>query len=133
MLCFDIVVDLDPTSPLRNIDDIKNCINLLLENNASNIITGNLAKKSPYFNMVELDENGNAHLSKAPKHLITGRQSSPKVYEMNASIYVWRRNNLLENNSLWQNNTKFYEMPAERSIDIDSEIDFKFVDFLFSK
>lgn len=130
---FDIVVDLDPTSPLRTIEDIKKCVELLIQKNATNVITGTRARKSPYFNMVELDQNRIAHLSKKLDHKINARQQSPVVYEMNASIYVWWRNCLLEKDTIWQHNTAFYEMPYERSVDIDSEIDFNLVELLYNK
>ncbi len=132
-LHFDIIVDLDPTSPLRDLEDIKHCIDMLMNQNATNIITASPAKKSPYFNMVELDDRGIVHLSKNSQNLISGRQYAPKTYDMNASIYVWWRKSLLENNTLWQEKTMLYVMPIERSIDIDNEIDFTFIEFLASK
>ena len=49
---------------------------------------------------------------------------------MNASIYIWKRNILLDNNSLFLKNTHTYEMPEERSIDIDTEFDLKVVKLL---
>ena len=49
---------------------------------------------------------------------------------MNASIYIWKRNILLNKNSLFLKNTSIYKMPEERSIDIDSLFDFKIVKFL---
>ena len=60
------------------------------------------------------------------------RQTAPKVYEMNASIYIWKRNSLLKNN-LFNSQTTFYEMPVFRSIDIDSIFDFKIVKFIYEK
>ena len=51
------------------------------------------------------------------------RQSAPKVFDMNASIYIWRRPTLLKSNKLFSKNTGVYYMPPERSIDIDSIFD----------
>ena len=68
------------------------------------------------------------------------RQDAPKTYDMNASIYIWNRKTLLNSNSLVHSSKKgakkkiaIYEMPESRSIDIDSEFDFKLVKFLIKK
>lgn len=130
---FDIVVDLDPTSPLRNIDDIKNCLELLITSKSSNVITGCPARKSPYFNMVELDDANVARLSKPSKSGVFRRQDAPPVFEMNASIYVWNRAALDGNDSIWNADTRIYLMPQERSIDVDSEVDFELVKMLMNR
>ncbi|KKH61230.1 hypothetical protein DU75_09520, partial [Methanosarcina mazei] len=52
---FDVIVDLDATSPLRNISDISNVVTMLESNHVSNVITGTPARRSPYFNIVELN------------------------------------------------------------------------------
>ncbi|MFM9829170.1 MAG: cytidylyltransferase domain-containing protein [Sphingomonas sp.] len=127
---FDVIVDLDATSPLRLCDDINGAYRLLLEAGSGNVITGAPARRSPYFNLVELDERGFAHLSKVSKTPIVRRQASPKCYDMNGSIYVWYRDALLAGTSALADNTRLYVMPEDRSIDIDSELDFRFVDFL---
>ena len=57
-----------------------------------------------------------------------GRQSAPKVYAMNASIYVWHRHTL--ERGLWGGVTRLHVMPRARSIDIDSELDFRLVEIL---
>jgi CMP-N,N'-diacetyllegionaminic acid synthase len=52
---------------------------------------------------------------------------------MNASIYIWKRDTILEQSSLFLGKTGLYVMPEERSIDIDTELDFEFVEFLMRK
>jgi CMP-N,N'-diacetyllegionaminic acid synthase len=130
---YDVIVDLDPTSPLRNIDDIKNCITLLNEKEAPNVITAMPARRSPYFNLIEEYPDGRIGLAKTTETPITCRQDSPKCYDMNASIYVWSRNAILNNDSVFLDKTALYVMPDERSIDIDCELDFQFVEFLATK
>jgi len=128
---FDTIVDLDVTSPLRSTNDILNAVYLLENSDASNVITGTPSHRSPYFNMVELDDDGYVYLSKQLPNLITRRQDVPKCYDMNASIYVWKRKTLMESVHLFQPKTVLYEMPQERSIDIDSELDWKIVEWIF--
>lgn len=130
---FDIIVDLDPTSPLRTVQDIKNCIKLLVEKDAPNVITAMPARRSPYFNLIEVYPDGHVGLSKEPAQPITRRQDSPPCYDMNASIYIWKRDVLMENDSIFLERTALYVMPEERSIDIDHEIDFEFVEFIANK
>jgi len=130
---FDIHVDLDATSPLRTIDDIKNCIELLLENDYDNVITAMASRKSPYFNMVEIGPDKNVMLSKKLPDQIKRRQDAPQCYDMNASIYVWKRKILLSSDSVFNKKTGLYVMPENRSIDIDTESDFEYVSYLMEK
>ena len=130
---FDIIIDLDATAPLRIAADIIGSLELLTATNADNVITGTPAHRSPYFNLVEQDENGIVQLSKPLKDAVTRRQDSPKCFDMNASIYVWRRDALLNNPSLFASNTRLFEMPRERSLDIDSQADFEMVEWMMTK
>jgi N-acylneuraminate cytidylyltransferase/CMP-N,N'-diacetyllegionaminic acid synthase len=131
---FDVVVDMDATSPLRLVEDIRLSVNMFEQDEtAHNLITGAPARKSPYFNLVEVDNEGNTKLSKNLKNAVVRRQDAPKCFDMNASIYIWRRETLLGSSSVFLPKTILYEMPEERSVDIDSELDFEFVSFLASK
>ncbi len=130
---FDTIVDLDVTSPLREIEDIKNAVFLLETAHAQNVVTGCPSRRSPYFNMVEVSDTGTVKLVNPPSTPIVRRQDAPKTYDLNASIYVWNRDFLLSNQTLFHKHTLLYIMPQERSVDIDSELDFEFVDFLMKK
>ncbi len=130
---FDTVVDLDATSPLRVPDDIRAAVALLENEGGSNVITAMPARRSPYFNLVELNEDGTVHISKPPKTAVTRRQDAPKCFDMNASIYVWSRRALFANDTLFNADTRLYVMPEERSIDIDSELDFEFVEVIMAR
>lgn len=125
----DRVIDMDPTSPLRSGADIEAALNLLDEA-TDVVITAYPSDKNPYFNMVERQPDGNVRLVKSLAEGVASRQAAPKVYSMNASIYVWHRTTL--NTGLWSGRTRLYEMPRNRSIDIDSEIDFKLVEMLMT-
>lgn len=127
---FDVIVDLDATSPLRSVEDIQNAVALLEESGSGNIITAMPARRSPYFNLVELDGNGVVKLSKPLETPVVRRQDAPKCYDMNASIYVWKHHVLFDANTLFNADTKLYVMPEERSVDIDSELDFRIVELL---
>jgi N-acylneuraminate cytidylyltransferase/CMP-N,N'-diacetyllegionaminic acid synthase len=129
-LTFDIMVDLDATSPLRIPMDIVNAVRLLEERGVANVITGAPSRRSPYFNLVEVDDRGVARLSKKLDIPVVRRQDAPKCYDMNASVYVWCRDAFFTGTTIFNADTLLYEMPEERSIDIDSELDFSFVEFI---
>jgi CMP-N-acetylneuraminic acid synthetase len=124
------IVDLDPTSPLRDIADIEACLDLL-QPGVGVVITGYESDKSPYFNMVEPVPGGGFDLAKSLPTPIGRRQDAPMVYAMNASIYVWWETTL--DSGLFGPRTKLHVMPRERSIDIDSNIDFEMVELFMRK
>ena len=126
---FEILVDLDATSPLRNIEDINGAYDQLITEDADMLITASPCRKNPYFNMVE-KVNGRVKKVKELKPPPTRRQDAPAVYDMNASIYIWKRRPLLEYDTLFTEKTSLYVMPEERSVDIDTELDWEFVEFI---
>lgn len=130
---FDVLVDLDATSPLRMVSDIQGAVALLEKSGSGNVITGAPARRSPYFNLVEDRGDGTVGLAKVPARPILRRQDAPKCYDMNASIYVWTRSGILERDTLFHPDTRIFEMPEERSLDIDSELDFQVVEFIVSQ
>lgn len=126
----DTIVDLDPTSPLRETADIEACLSLLTPE-VDVVITAFPSEKSPYFNMVEEQPDGNVRLCKPPATAVYGRQGAPPVFSMNASVYVWHRRTLHMN--LWDGVVRLHRMPRERSIDVDSLLDFKLVELLMQE
>ena len=126
----DIFVDLDVTSPLRLASDITGAVALLRESGCRNVITGAPARRSPYFNLVEQRTDGSVGLSKSAEPPITRRQDAPRCFDMNASIYVWRVAPFLEQPAVFYPDTRLFEMPEERSIDIDSDLEFALVELL---
>jgi len=130
---FDVLVDLDATSPLRLPDDIINAVTMFETEGLSNLITAAPAHRSPYFNLVELGTDGVVRLSKPLPQQVVRRQDSPPCFDMNASIYVWRHDALFDEPALFRADTGLYVMPPERSRDIDSELDFAIVEFLMSR
>lgn len=131
---FDVVVDLDVTSPLRLTKDISGAVALLEASDATNVITGSPARRSPYFNLVERSSDGFAGLSKRPAGgTLIRRQDAPACFDMNASIYVWWRDALLRGGAVFMERTLLYEMPEDRSVDIDSALDFEIVRLLLEQ
>lgn len=130
---FSTLVDLDATSPLRLPEDIEGAVRLLETTGSSSVITASPSRRSPYFNLVETDLNGVVRLSKALPDGVTRRQDAPASFDMNASVYVWQRDIFMRDPKVFYENSRLYVMPEERSHDIDSELDFEIVQFLFER
>lgn len=123
---FDVIIDLDVTCPLRSINDIKQAYKIFKKEHSDNLLTVTYPRKNPYFNILEV-RNGKIRKLKKSKKKITSRQMAPKVYEMNAAIYIWKRKALFSSTPFLRNKTSLYLMPYERSIDIDNALDLKIV------
>jgi N-acylneuraminate cytidylyltransferase len=122
------IVDLQPTSPLRDTSDITNA--LLARPEAALTVSVREAGDNPYFNLVEQGADGWVHLSKGTGN--TRRQDAPAVYALNGSIYVWQRAALAHaaDRGLWSVNIGVYPMPRWKSVDIDDLEDFEYAQWL---
>jgi N-acylneuraminate cytidylyltransferase/CMP-N,N'-diacetyllegionaminic acid synthase len=119
------------TSPLRRPDDIVAAVALLeADPAAANVITAAPARRSPYFNLVERAPDGSVRLVRPSDPPILRRQDAPECFDMNASIYVWRRARLSAELPVVNQETRLHVMPEERSHDIDSELDWSIVTYL---
>ena len=130
---FDQIVDLDVTAPLRNLDDIRGFCAKLDSMEHGNLVSVCKARRSPYFNLIEPYKYGGYSLIRRTSTIVRS-QDAPECYELNASMYGWHRQALLggwDNVMSWD--TDIFEMPRERSWDIDDEHDLDIVEFLMSK
>lgn len=129
----DYVLDLDVSSPLRTHEDLLNAFKLFEEDSELiNTFSVNTAHKNPYFNMVELKQDGYVELSKKLPGLVKSRQQAPQVFEMNASFYYFRKDYFQNNyHGVFTPKTKAFVMD-HMCFDIDEPLDFEFMDFLLS-
>ncbi len=128
---FDIFVSLPATAPLREISDVEQCIAQFKNNVTDLVITVTAARRNPFFNMVKLDAEARASLlmeaSVRPEH----RQAAPYVYDMTTVAYVARPAFVLTYDSLFDGRVHAVSIPAERAIDIDTELDFRVAEYLY--
>lgn len=129
----DVFICISPTSPLRAVEDVEACIQLLLNSDADLVITVKPAERNPYFNMVVLDGAGYARLVIPPERPIHRRQDAPPLYDITTVAYAFRPEFVLSANSEFEGRVKAVVVPAERALDIDTELDFKFAEFLLSQ
>ena len=121
---YDIIVDLDITSPLRTISDLENVINKKKENRKVDVVfTVVNSRRNPYFNMVKLDDSNN--ITTVITSDFVARQQAPKIYDMNASIYAYESGFLREKviTSIFKGKTDIVEMYDTGVLDIDYEDD----------
>lgn len=117
---FDCVVLLQPTSPLRNVNDIKAVIGQF-DGNQEMIVTVNKSKANPYFNLYEQTKEGQLIKSKSGK--FTSRQALPECYVLNGAVYLISISTLNQKAMSEITLLEKVEMPMERSIDIDTKHD----------
>lgn len=121
---FDTFVSLPTTSPFRNVSDVRACMAALEADPATDIvITGRRAERSPYFNMVRLDEHDYAHVVIAPETHLVRRQDAPQVYDVTTVAYVSHPDFILRAANIWMGNVRLVEIPPERAMDIDTPHD----------
>jgi len=129
---YDYILDLDVTSPLRNLEDLQKALLIIEENpEALNLFSVNHALKNPYFNMVEKQENG--FYAQCKKGEFLSRQDAPNVYELNASFYFYNRRFFTEGYpTAITDRSLIYKMP-HICFDLDHPIDFEFLSFLMKE
>ena len=128
----DIYVDLDCTSPLRDVADISKAIQQFISSNCDAVFSICESRKNPYFNMVEL-RDGSLEISKKHTTEIVRRQDCPIVYDHVASIYILSPAYLRSGNGLLSGNTSGYLIDQNKSYDVDSIDDFNLVEYLMKK
>ncbi len=126
---YDYVMLLQPTSPLTIIKDIDGCIEFCIDFNAKATISVTEPNKTPYW-MFKMGKNNNLKPVLGNKYLHYRRQDLPSTYIPTGAIYIAESIWFLDNRSFYSESTKGYVIPRERTLDIDTEPDFKLFEFL---
>lgn len=129
---FDWLLLLQPTSPLRSHKDIDGIIEFCRAQKALSAVSICEVTKHPYW-MFKKKNNFKLKAFIKNKSTFTRRQDLPEIYNLNGALYLAETNWLKKNKSFIDDNTIGYQMPLERSVDIDSELDLKFAEYLLKK
>jgi len=129
----DAFLDLDCTSPLRDPSDIDGALDAYFDKRPDMIMSCTEARKNPYFNLVEPDQSGYLHVSKPLPGGVVARQQAPVVWEHAASTYVVDPAYLKRARGLFQGRVLPYLMPPVRCLDIDTELDFRIVEYIMKE
>lgn len=121
---FDAVCLLQPTSPLRRASDIDRCIEMLITSGTDSVVTvlPVPAEYNPHWVYLR-NQDGTLHLSTGEAAPIARRQDLPAAFHREGSVYVSRREAVLELGSLYGRSTMGHLMQAEDSVNIDEESD----------
>ncbi|MBR2123721.1 MAG: acylneuraminate cytidylyltransferase family protein [Acetobacter sp.] len=130
---YDYVVLLQPTSPLRTVNDIDGCIKYTIDHNAINCVSVTISMISPYWMYSKKEDSFMQALLPIDKKLWYQRQKLPTVYQLNGAIYIVTPDFVKREKTLVGNHFLGYEMPKDRSYDIDDPEDFVLCEYLMSK
>ena len=125
----DVLVAVPTTSPLRVAGDVDACVEALLESDADVVITVTPAARSPYYNMVVLDD-GYARPVIHPSGPLHRRQDAPRVFDMTTVAYAARAGYVVSAEGLFDGKVRAVVVPRERALDIDTELDLEVAEFL---
>jgi N-acylneuraminate cytidylyltransferase len=129
----DLFVSVPATAGLRTSADIDRAIDRAIETGADIVITVTEAPCNPYFSMVVCDDAGYARLFAEGARECIRRQDAPKVYQIIPAVYVVRPEFLLRVDGYFGGRIATVELPRERSVDVDSEFDLQFAEFLLQR
>lgn len=128
---YDLIVDLDITSPLRTKQDLENLIKKHQVEKDKDIIFSVVAsRRNPYFNMVKVNDSVATIVIPTA---FTSRQQAPKIYDMNASMYSYKPSFLEQHDYIFDGRCGYLEMEETLILDIDDEEDFYWLEFLMPK
>jgi N-acylneuraminate cytidylyltransferase len=122
---YDAVILLQPTSPFRTLEQVKDCIQLY-DRSMDMVVSTKLASANPYYNLFEEDHG---FLKPSKKGNFTRRQDCPQIWEFNGAIYVINPASLRTEKMKEFIKVKKYIMSPETSIDIDTPLDWKIAEF----
>lgn len=127
------MISVPATSPLRCTTDIESCITKFNQSEVDIVISVTEANRNPYFNMVTQLDNGLVNLVCQPLQPVFRRQDAPVVYDMATVAYVVRPEFIEKAGSIFEGRVGAVTVPVERAIDIDTQLDFNFAEYLFLK
>ena len=126
-----IVVALQPTSPCRIVEDIDGAIEKFLGADCDTVVGVCEVEHPPHW-MYTLEGDRMKPVIPGGEKVLR-RQDAPQVYRLNGAVYVIKRDVIMKESRVLGNDTRAYVMPPERSIDIDTELDFKFAELLMKE
>jgi CMP-N,N'-diacetyllegionaminic acid synthase len=131
-VAIDWVMILQPTSPLRTKEDIQTAVNLAAAGDCDTVVSVQRANKCHPYKMKKMDSAGRlVPFIDGSVEPVRRQDLTPDAYQRNGAIYLVRRDRLLENR-LYGDSISAYIMPDDRSVDIDTHVDFLLAEALLS-
>jgi CMP-N-acetylneuraminic acid synthetase len=123
---------LQPTSPLRTADDVRSAVDRLDQSPGRAVVSVCPAEHSPLLANT-LPDDGSMAAFLRPEVATSNRQAMPQYYRLNGAVYLAEIDALLASGSFVSEDTYALVMPIERSVDIDSELDFQIAECLLAR
>ena len=114
-------------------EDVEACVANLNRGDADLCLTVKMADRNPYFTMVSLDADGRMSMLIEPPKPIFRRQDAPEVYDIVPVAYAANAAYILRTSRILEGRVRATIVPAGRSVDIDTEQDFAWAEFLLSR
>lgn len=128
------LVTVPTVSPLRSLKDLDSCVDLALSSKADVVMAVSEANRNPWFNIVTINqETQQVRLVNEPKTKIYNRQSAPVVYDVSTVTFIIKCEFLLKSSSIYDGETRALVLPRSHCIDIDTEDDIEYADYLLRK
>jgi CMP-N,N'-diacetyllegionaminic acid synthase len=132
-ILLDWVLLLQPTCPFRAPEDILATLDLASAGGCDSVISVVRVLAHHPILMKKIEDDQLLPFVIEEKEGTRRQDYTPPAYMRNGSIYLTRRDNLMENNSIWGKVIRPYIMPEERSVNVDSEMDMKLVEFMIQE
>lgn len=130
---FDVFLSVPTTAPLRAAEDLENVLQAFVPGETDFVITVTPARRSPYFNMVTMDEHGFVRLAANDGACVANRQEAPPVFDMTTVAYAASPGYIRSGKGLFEGRARAVVVPAGRALDIDEPLDLEIARFLFSR
>lgn len=124
---YDMVVDLDITSPLRTVDDVNNLIEKKIESNVDVVFSVTNSRRNPYFNMVKKGDNGYERVITSN---FNARQEAPEIFDVNASVYAYSPKFLESGKGIFDGRCDIIKMMDTAVLDLDHENDLELMQLI---
>lgn len=120
----NLIVLLQPTSPLRTVEELDDALEFFIRKKAKGIVSISECEHSPLWANVLPKDASMAHFIRTE---VLGKRSQDleKFYRLNGSIYIYQTQELIKNNQFfYHDNVYGFETRLSTSVDIDTELDF---------
>jgi len=124
---YDMVIDLDITSPLRTLKDLEALVEKKVHSDADVVFSVTESRRNPYFNMVMKTDNGYERVIQSN---FNARQEAPEIFDMNASMYAYSPEFLMSGKGIFEGKCEIIKMLDTAVLDIDGENDFKLMQII---
>jgi N-acylneuraminate cytidylyltransferase len=130
----EYLVTVPCVAPLRTVDDLNKCVELATTSGADVVMAVADSYKNPWFNMVTVDPtNAQTRLVNEPPQRINNRQEAPIVYDVSTVTFILKCSFLLSATSIYDGDTRAIILPKGHCVDIDTEDDISYAEFLLAK